>query len=687
MERTFGALFYVEPGVESAVSKCLGARNMENCVTALAFATEETALYVNECFFHFFKKSAAKLKVIDSFAIFDLIRVYSECETHVTLFFKKGQIDIDGPLATKVVTFTVHYLHNILTGIETPEVDLFYFPYEDLKKHKLAPVMRMKALLLYQRQKIPVELLDRFSNMLHLMPVVNLFDLPEREQYMDVLLESLSCSTRVNEIFLANTRTKEIWSILGAFFARNNTITKLSIHGTVDSSITALWTKKPVRLKELHFKRPQFTGKTIGYLRELCDSLQITGLTIEKGLDPESVQLFSDLLHNKRKFTSLTSLTLRQLRPSNATLLLTGPLRLKRFAITGGTVELAHVIRALSAGCLEALEELILVNIPGEVIIEDCQITAPLKKVVIDAVIYSGDNLCHIFKIMSAYKVSLDLSHSVLDRERWNDCFEFMDNIPEPQITAFRWENNPLCQKLFNYLRRCANLTHLDLSGTITSSDHFLDQVVTMVETREIPQFTFCGTRKNILDCKLLRKICDLITYDTKLEHLHLRGNNIDDQTLTQLARSLVWNHTLKTLVMPNLQLSSTAPFTAFLETLLDRGTPIALTIPDFKKFLASHNVDPDTHARWKATLRRIRKGNPDTELQYPPERKIHTAKWESIGALLDQLANTGWPISQPEIPQLDNTKITEALAQKHSLKATINRLRRAHVPLSAQID
>ena len=681
MERKFASLRYVEADIEARVLRFMGHNKTPECVTALAFAMDQKILYVNECLFLVFANKPGKLDLLEHFSIFDLTRVYSESETHAVLFFKSGHIDIQGPFAEKTVSFTVHYLHNILTEIETPEVDLYFFPYENLKRHKIAPLMRLKALLLYNKRKIPHGLLTFFENLLKRGDSVSFIGMPEIEKYVDFVLESLNCSNQVRELVVSSFKTRNIWTILASFFAKNNSITRLSIHGVITSEVLGLVNKirprKAPKLKQLSFKRAGFTSSTLDHLNRLCEALKITDVVLEKAVNYQSMQSVSDMFHNSRRMTSVTSLTLRQIRSPNMTSIIVAPLRLKKFTVSGGDLEIADVIRSISCGNFPVLEELTLTNIQAGCLIDDYAITAPLKVVIVHGLIYRRDNLCRLFKIMSRLKLYLDLSHSVLDRERWNDFFDFTDTIQEPKITGFKWENNPLSQKLFSYMRRCGDLKVLDMSGTIKSSDHFLDQIADVVQTRGIREFTMRGTRKNSLAPNSFRKIADMLVDARELEVLVADNNEIDDVSLARLAQSLVWNHSLQSLVIPNLQLACPTSWDEFLQKLLERGTPLQLQVPNQRAFATANDISSETRSHWKSLIQQIRNGNKEIPIQEPPQRRTQVPKWESVGALLDQLTKAGWPIAQPEIPKIDNIKHLDNLRQKYSARTTIAHLRR----------
>ncbi|OHT15032.1 hypothetical protein TRFO_14539 [Tritrichomonas foetus] len=414
---------------------------------------------------------------------FEITRVYSEKDDEFVLFFQNNfSLKFFTSQTKHILEIIVQHVHNILADTEMPEVDLESFDYTILRHSGYSSLMRFRARVFNENFVINNRINDIYMQFLDSKK--NLLDLrifPDVQHVTQLLLDSVNCEPMIDSIQIPNSFS--CWSELSYFFKRNTTIKSLIVSQPPDHLfpffVQSLRNNPLNKLKQIIFVKTRFDEEQIRQLIEFLKRSKIERLGLRESINHHNSALFMNTLSEEIHATNIKSLDFDNTKSGlNLRQLFIGGSRgIEELSVQNCKIQLAEIFEFLDESSI--IKKVDMSGNRCEHLIDDkIQISESLEKIKVANILFGEDNFNRLMKVLCKFKGNVNLSRSILDRERWEHLFTSLHQSENCQISVIHWDDNPISLKFLDFLDSCVNLKKLSLSGCFGSDDLIFNDVV-----------------------------------------------------------------------------------------------------------------------------------------------------------------------------------------------------------------
>ena len=310
------------------------------------------------------------------------------------------------------------------------------------------------------------------------------------------------------------------------------------------------------KIRGLSFGLAQLTSEDLDIISDLVAHCEVRTIGLHDALkDQNAVSYFYNSFLSPKVTQNLYCLNLEKSFNIDLDRLFPKISKVRFLSLANCDLDIVTVLKKLPLITMSRLREL---NLSGnrvtcDQIIEPADEFPPyLLSLILNDISWPEDSfnifLYQIFKHIPE-KLKLSLSNSSMERNEWLKAFEFFDNPDKggsyTGLSVFVWDNNPLHEKLFNFLKHNPNITRLQLNScfmddpTQTSAiDSLQDYLSTAAHLRTLiirgsEEYYFGANTPRLIEA--IKHIPNLEQFDI----MNSRGGNDSIKPITELCLSL----------------------------------------------------------------------------------------------------------------------------------------------------
>jgi len=655
---------------------------------------DRVVLYTNESHLYLFEaKAFSKGLTYSSMKTwFEMKKIYSPDSQSITISFDDSEYSLCQENALFILTIILQYIHNILTPLEMPEVELDTFDYSILKHSQFSALFRFRALVFCSDLPIPTDVcsqLKKFLSSNH--QEIDITQIDPNGDYSQYILDSLQLEPKIKSLVIQTPMKGILWKELGAFVATNTTINSILSYEPLTNEfsdvIEGFKNNPRSKVRKFGILRAKMTRRFNKMISEMVEVRPLETLLIQNSLQGMVAIDFVVLYETDIHLQKLSSLYLDGTQGLDISHLIRVSKRIHTLSISNCGVELSLLFGFLSYELDTQVNTLIISgNKCSKTIKETMEVPAALKCIVCANTTFKGDNLLRIMKILSQISISIDFSYATLDRLSWNRFFSQLETINGVNFTGIGWSANPISLELLDFLDQCTSLAQLKMDEIIDSSDPNFSAIIEfMSKNMIIKSLSINGSDKKYLNASTSPVLLTLIRQNKNILELSINNHRFDDTGLLLLAEALLANRRLVKLQFSLPESPGMHAIPSYFSKLVSRGAPLNQPwfAEEFSELLKKHILKDDTIKKIKDQYEIISKGDANIEIppetitpvQYEPIKKRIQQKNDSFDDSVPNMEifnHKDWPIKQGLIPSPSDELFINMMKQKYNLNVLI---------------
>lgn len=542
---------------------------------------ENLIFYFNESHFYFCNPKEIQ-KTLIKYDVFSLTKIYSETNV-IGLFFHDFSIYFTTELYRTILDCIVSYVQNVFKSCETPEVFIETFDFSFFSPSPYASEMRFKAKCFIKGLIIPQDIISSFHSFLAKKPhSISTSDFDTSPELLELLFESISVEPCITNAFVKFEKLPS----LGTFISLNNTIQVLEIEGPFPEDIQSLEKafeiNKTSQIRNISIKKGKISKAQLRSIARIIKLSKIQCLKMSGSLNSDSRMSFHTIFQKANVFQNLISLSLDNTQNLGINQILRMSINLQKLSIANCGIQLSLFFNSLALLPQSKLEFINLSGNQAEKPINDTMVLpSSIREIKASNIFFSNDNFIRFLRIMTTVSISLDVSHTIMDNERWTWCLSSLEDLDPKLMLRIVWEDNPIDSNFFAFIDKAVSLSELKIDGCYLNENSITLGALSnfILYNSTIESLSIRGTRKNTFGSKTLKYIFRSLRFNSSVKKLDISENPLSNETKEALKTLLLSNQIISTLDIHNCGFDSFQELKEFICNFLERGKPLKMNL------------------------------------------------------------------------------------------------------------
>lgn len=429
----------------------------------------ERVLIITDLAVAIFKKGGTKPKVIHYWQSILFAGLQND---EIQLRFKSGFLQIKSPEFSIIFGTIGDILMRTLTKDERENIGLNQYPLTEVSPTSCSIWARLRNQI--QLNKIPIT--EESRNTLNTLlveskSILDFGDYPDLPKIYPLIIDMLKINRQIHTIIIPEIPKIDPFNLASWIVSEkvyiSNIIFKCGMTENFFKFIEAL-KESPANIIGLYFEKCLLTQKHLDSILEA--SIQKIGcLGFDSCIETNSLDYFYSTFLRSNISETLTVLNLNNTKNININALLTSMPYLSILSIANCDLEVGSILRAIFEAPLLRIHA---INFNGNrstfPVDEFRFLPSSLSSISADNITWSEGTLIPFMRLaLKSFKsgVKLSLRSADATTDEWVHVFNFLCQAQFTSLQSLIWDNNPVPQKFFEFLRLNKGLDYLSLSG------------------------------------------------------------------------------------------------------------------------------------------------------------------------------------------------------------------------------
>lgn len=645
---------------------------------------EPAILILTERFFVLLTESTGPLAIQEKFPWCELTHVNLLSKLQLQINKATGGIVLQQQNANELASYIIWYLNSILLDGERPGFEGDKSFVTDFKQIKMPYYQRFLYFLEKNKLHIESDTLKEIKEQMKKQTKMDFSKIPKIEQFSNLLLEALKINSKLTSLVLPRCRNGTIWNNLASLIKKqtNPNLVSLSVYDQVDESFTALIEA----VKSSNFKIDRFTFNNTNlrseHVQMILDFLQdseVKFLELSNAYKGTFLNKFLPKAGNTLK--KLKTLKLSNIENLNVQELFKNIPSIRDLRISHCNVDVSSTLCSLASTTLNSFtishsKALTSIN-------KNYQLPVSLDKINCHNIQWETTSFADAWVLFLRHKpvsnsINLNMSSAIVPDNVWQAFFNGIPNLVNSRLTHLTYDNNPIRQQFFDFIKGLTNLKYLSVVGCFKSENPTLvsqfGQIIadnTSIKTLNISGDQFGKMKEATIPFLRLLKL------NTTLESINLSSNDFGDLGLRTLQETLIENTKLNKVLFDDNNIKQPESYVRFIETMGGRGAPLYFNWPEeefqkmLKRKLIKHEYVDTLHKIYEKVKNMKVIDDENDELI---EQEIIMYSTGRRAGNINELEIGEWCLPFGELPNPDNKEILQQESAKFTTENLVQR-------------
>lgn len=505
--------------------------------------------------------SLKNTKLYSSFYWLSISALSFDMDSTVEIKFGRKKFKIHSILFGKRVYSSISYVcTHILTKPQLKQLGIQELHIKSTTKTPVAIVSRAVQKSLINFKKVDDDFFNSLKDILITRnPIFFVNELANYHSNFDILCDIFPLLTHV-EVFKVDAQVFErfknrkgnIFDTITKHAEKFKNIYHFEIKGKrrhLRKFFEALTTAKS-SIYGIKFENSELMSRHILKLVKFIDSVKLQTLVLRDALSPGVLPFVYENLFSSNVKESLTMIIFDTIQDLNLEVLVPHLKNIVSLGLINCNLLVEDVINSVNS----KLDKLRVLDIS----LNSCKRLPPsaislpqsLYELIGKGVVWGEGCLANLVRIIGnrgLTSIKIDLSEARVQYSDWQHIFSAFDTTMAYSLISFKWDYNPIDQKLCNFLMRNPVLSEVSFNGCLSSINNSVRDIANLLRnTHSIHKFYAIGSETNKIG-SLFSIIADAILASHCVDTLIISNNNILDEGLSCIA-NLIRSKVLKEL-------------------------------------------------------------------------------------------------------------------------------------------